>query len=146
MDRKTKSTHATLRHGVRLALWASTMLLYLMYPSVHSLQLRVVRMFIFPFFFHRQGELTGREVSLHNQKLALESVVKELDDTKQTIDRFRCALQLHAGMSAVVHMVRLSKVLRSSRSQHFKLCHVTFHRNSAERTTCRIQYLADLRC
>lgn len=36
-----------------------------------------------------QAELTGREVSLHNQKLALESVVKELQDTKQTIDRFR---------------------------------------------------------
>ncbi|CAM9421502.1 unnamed protein product [Ectocarpus fasciculatus] len=36
-----------------------------------------------------QGELTGREVSLHNQKLALESVMKELQDTKQTIDRFR---------------------------------------------------------
>lgn len=40
--------------------------------------------------FFAQGELTGREVSLHNQKLALESVVKELQDTKQTIDRFRC--------------------------------------------------------
>lgn len=39
-----------------------------------------------------QSELTGREVSLHNQKLALESVMKELQDTKQTIDRFRCAL------------------------------------------------------
>lgn len=37
-----------------------------------------------------QAELTGREVSLHNQKLALESMVKELQDTKQTIDRFRC--------------------------------------------------------
>ncbi|CBN74280.1 conserved unknown protein [Ectocarpus siliculosus] len=36
-----------------------------------------------------QSELTGREVSLHNQKLALESVMKELQDTKQTIDRFR---------------------------------------------------------
>eukprot|EP00752_Nemacystus_decipiens_P011881 g10535.t1 len=36
-----------------------------------------------------QAELTEREVSLHNQKLALESVVKELKDTKQTIDRFR---------------------------------------------------------
>lgn len=41
-------------------------------------------------FFLAQAELTGREVSLHNQKLALESVVKELHDTKQTIDRFRC--------------------------------------------------------
>lgn len=39
-----------------------------------------------------QGELTGREVSLHNQKLALESVIKELQDAKQTIDRFRCEL------------------------------------------------------
>lgn len=37
-----------------------------------------------------QGELTAREVGLHNQKLALESVVKELQDTKQTVDRFRC--------------------------------------------------------
>lgn len=40
--------------------------------------------------FFAQAELTAREVSLHNQKLALESVVKELQDTKQTIDRFRC--------------------------------------------------------
>lgn len=37
-----------------------------------------------------QGELTVREVNLHNQKLVLESVLKELEDTKQTIDRFRC--------------------------------------------------------
>ncbi|CAM9242814.1 unnamed protein product, partial [Hapterophycus canaliculatus] len=36
-----------------------------------------------------QSELTTREVGLHNQKLALESVVKELQDTKQTVDRFR---------------------------------------------------------
>ncbi|CAN0002365.1 unnamed protein product [Scytosiphon promiscuus] len=36
-----------------------------------------------------QTELTAREVGLHNQKLALESVVKELQDTKQTVDRFR---------------------------------------------------------
>lgn len=36
-----------------------------------------------------QAELTGREVSLHNQKLALESLAMELQDTKQTIDRFR---------------------------------------------------------
>eukprot|EP00903_Cladosiphon_okamuranus_P014632 g13568.t1 len=36
-----------------------------------------------------QAELTGREVSLHNQKLALETMAKELQDTKQTIDRFR---------------------------------------------------------
>lgn len=42
--------------------------------------------------FGPQTELTGREVSLHNQKLALESVIKELQDAKQTIDRFRCAL------------------------------------------------------
>ncbi len=39
--------------------------------------------------FLPQGELAGRDVSLHNQKLALESVVRELQDTKQTIDRFR---------------------------------------------------------
>lgn len=42
-----------------------------------------------PNSFLPQGELAGRDVSLHNQKLALESVVKELQDTKQTVDRFR---------------------------------------------------------
>ncbi|CAM9139039.1 unnamed protein product [Sphacelaria rigidula] len=36
-----------------------------------------------------QADLTRREISLHNQKLALESMMKELEDTKQTIDRFR---------------------------------------------------------
>lgn len=36
-----------------------------------------------------QRKLTEGEVSLHNQKLALSSVIKELNDTKQTIDRFR---------------------------------------------------------
>ena len=51
----------------------------------HGFELNVVD-------FLAQAELTGREVSLHNQKLALESVVKELQDAKQTIDRFRCKL------------------------------------------------------
>lgn len=39
-----------------------------------------------------QRKLAGGEVSLHNQKLALSSVIKELNDTKQTIDRFRYGL------------------------------------------------------
>lgn len=43
------------------------------------------------FVWSMQAELSRRDVMLHNQKLALESVVKELEDTKQTIDRFRYA-------------------------------------------------------
>lgn len=43
------------------------------------------------FVWWMQAELSRRDVLLHNQKLALESVVKELEDTKQTIDRFRYA-------------------------------------------------------
>lgn len=57
------------------------------FPAVHCVAVVVCT---FPFWFDLQGELTAREVSSHNQKLALESVMKELDDTKQTIDRFRC--------------------------------------------------------
>lgn len=43
------------------------------------------------FFWWMQAEISRRDVMLHSQKLVLESVVKELEDTKQTIDRFRYA-------------------------------------------------------
>ncbi|CAM9412038.1 unnamed protein product [Ascophyllum nodosum] len=36
-----------------------------------------------------QAELTVRDVRLHNQKLGVECMVKELDDSKKTIERFR---------------------------------------------------------
>lgn len=66
--------------------------------------------------FDTQGELTGREVSLHNQKLALESVIKELQDAQQTIERFRCASFVVWGSQQVIVDASIT-VFFSSREQ-----------------------------
>jgi len=47
------------------------------------------------FYNSLQSELTTRDVSLHNQKLALESMVKEIGDARKTIQRFRCVGLVH---------------------------------------------------